>query len=250
MTEIFICRHTDRLDKSKEKDYWFKGKRIKENPWDSPLSSTGIYNSKRMADKLMKKTDMTTIKYLYSSPISRCMETAINIVEKVYKKTGHKIYIRVEYGLTEPLINFYTTVYFEGDKIKSIPIPEEKNGKKYYTKIDKKLYPSELKKKYKNYLDTKYKSCIDHKDVTGGSETINIKRAIKAIKKIIKKNTVIITHGTITYWAYQYICQNKPSLTMCPKKFTGRKNTGVMVGFKIQKGKIPGKLIYKPNNKY
>ena len=72
---------------------------------------------------------------------------------------------------------------------------------------------------------------------------------MKAIREIIKQNTVIITHGTIAYWAYQYITQNKPSLTAFPKYFGGSKNTSVMTGFRLNKGKIPGKNIYKPNNK-
>ena len=69
---------------------------------------------------------------------------------------------------------------------------------------------------------------------------------MKAVRKIIKHNTVIIiTHGIIAYWIYQYISQNKPLLTAFPKYFGGSKNTGVMTGFRINKGKI----IYKSNYK-
>ena len=68
----------------------------------------------------------------------------------------------------------------EKNKIKSIPIPEEKNGKKFLTKIDKKLYPLELKKKYKKYLDPKFniakQSVINYRNVIGGTEEINIER--------------------------------------------------------------------------
>lgn len=255
MTNIFVCRHSNRMDRSddsKEKEKWLKSKRYIENPWDSPLSELGIKNAKKMADRLMKYTDVTKIKYFYSSPISRCVETCINMINRIYEKTSHKIYIRIEYGLTESL-PMQVSIYFKKNKIKyDTPVPIKMNGIKYITKIDKKLYPKELEKKYKDYLDPKFniakQSIINYKDMNGGTQELNVERAMKAVKKIIKQNTVIMTHGKIVFWTYQYITQNKPNYNLYENKFAG-KNTSVMTGLKINKGKLPGKVIYKPNNK-
>jgi len=84
--------------------------------------------------------------------------------------------------------------------------------------------------------------------MNGGSLKLNVDRAIKAVKKIIKQNTVIVTHGKITFWTYQLLSQNKPDFNLYIKKFAGE-NTGVMTGFRMEKGKLPAKVIYKPNNK-
>lgn len=113
----------DRSDDSKEKKKWLKSKRYIENPWDSPLSELGIENAKKMADRLMKYTDVTKIKYFYSSPISRCVETTIHMINRIYEKTKHKIYIRIEYGLTRSLP-------------KNISIYNEKNRYEHIKPID------------------------------------------------------------------------------------------------------------------
>lgn len=103
--------------------------------------------------------------------------------------------------------------------------------------------------KYKDYLDQEFNiskhSIINYKDVNGGTEDRNIARVIKAIKEIIIQNTVIVTHGKIAFWIYQYILQNRTEYNK--NKFID-KDTSIMCGLRINEDKIPGEIIYKPNN--
>jgi hypothetical protein len=64
VTDVFIFRHSNRMDRSKnkkEQDKWLNSERYMENPWDSPLSKFGIKNTKKMVDRLMKHTNVTRV---------------------------------------------------------------------------------------------------------------------------------------------------------------------------------------------
>jgi len=89
MTKIYMVRHGDKLyDTQEGKDNWEVSARYKENSWDVPLSNTGKINSAKIGKELVKIGFDKEIKYLYSSPLTRCIETSIEII----KDMGQTIY--------------------------------------------------------------------------------------------------------------------------------------------------------------
>lgn len=91
---LYLIRHGDRLDYTKQGANKFKkSKRYKNNPHDTPLSASG----KKEIRKLSKNVLPENIDYIYSSPMTRCIETSIEIINTVNSKAK----IRIEYGLAE-----------------------------------------------------------------------------------------------------------------------------------------------------
>jgi hypothetical protein len=250
--QIFIFRHANRKDRSKDKkerDSWFKSKRYKENPWDIPLSKLGKKNTRQMAENLLKEIDdITEITYFSVSPISRCMETAIHMIDHIFILTKHKIKIRIEYGFTKSLESIEMS-YFENNSNYV-----EKNGIKYKTKIDSKLYPIALKKKYGSYLDKNFEkySVQNYKDMGITSRNVNIKRAIKAFKsRLGGKNQVVITHACISFWFYMYATQKipNPNRDLFTESFGGKSSVGIITGYEFVKKNVPAKVICRVHNK-
>lgn len=95
MTKLYIFRHSNKL--SKDNKEWIESERYKQNPWDKLLSNIGIKNCEFMAEQI--KLDNVII---YTSPLSRCIYTAINICKHLYNN-GIKCKIRVENGLSKIL---------------------------------------------------------------------------------------------------------------------------------------------------
>ena len=250
--KIFVFRHANRKDRASDKterDAWFNSKRYKENPWDMPLSELGKQNTHAMANNLMKQIDVTELRYFTVSPIARCMETAIHMIDYIFNTTKHRIKIRVEYGITEPLVSIDMT-YFEKNTIKGVQANYvERNGIKYKTKIDKKLYPKELKKKYSKYLDTDFESVQNYKDMGATSRNNNIKRSLKAFRRLTKNTQVVITHASIAFWFHMSTTQQKPnpSKDLFAECFGGKHSVGIMTGYEFTKNK-PAKVIYKTTN--
>ncbi len=95
---IVYIRHSERLD-IKNKKKWINSKRYKENQFDTPITKKGIKIAQDTTEKLIKK--MKDVDYIYSSPLTRCIQTSIIIKEIIKKKLNKDIKIRIEYGLTE-----------------------------------------------------------------------------------------------------------------------------------------------------
>lgn len=251
VNNIFVIRHSNRKDKDKdEKNEWLSSNRFKINKKDSPLSKFGIENCKNIANNLMKHTDVTKIKYFYSSPISRCVQTSFYVIDEINLKLGHKILLRIEYGLTDIDDQPYVETFsFNGNKIQSEPVKPPFGWK---TLIDKELYPTKLKKKYGKYLDPNYNmnkdSIINYKNVKKEPTIVQIRRNIKIFNKLKNKNTCLITHGFNCYIIYQYVLQKKSKQDILYNKFVGSKNVGVTTGYQNNSKKI--KIIEKPTNKF
>lgn len=245
---IFVIRHSNRMDKSEEeRKKWFESKRFMENKHDSPLSKLGIENCKNIADNLMKHTDVTKIKYFYVSPLTRCIQTAIHVIDRIEEKTNHKILIRIEYGFIDAL-HVIMNIYYENGRMKEETIPMEWGGRKYTSIVDKELYPKKLEKKYGKYMDKKYNSIVNHKNTTAGTQVQQMKRAVDTFKKIMKQNTVVITHGGMCHAINQFIVNKKTPYQQLYDKFVGSKNVGVTSGCHID-GKNK-KIIFKPSSKF
>lgn len=90
---ILISRHAARQDQGNDFK-WLKDYEL----FDTPLSKLGFCQSKQTAKKLTKY--LKTCQYFYSSPLSRCIQTATVIQKYAYSK-GLIIPIRIDYSLSE-----------------------------------------------------------------------------------------------------------------------------------------------------
>lgn len=86
---ICFIRHSERLD-SVDMQKWKKHERYNENEYDPVLSKNGKNIATNQLVKIMNdKYKGGHIDYIYSSPFSRCVETALQFkiyILKKYKK--------------------------------------------------------------------------------------------------------------------------------------------------------------------
>ena len=179
---IVTIKHSARLDKLHPEN-WKKSKRFKQNKFDPPLNrKIGEKVAKRAIHKLFE-TGFNKIKYIYSSPLTRCIQTALIIQKEIKKKFNQDIKIRIEYGLTELEID---KPIFKNDKFNY-------SNKNY---LDSELELDNIIKNYGDYFDTSYKSIIDFSEIKLEiSELPFYTRSIKVYQKIksqIKNENTII----------------------------------------------------------
>ena len=96
---IALIRHSERLDASNEKK-WRRSKRFKENIFDTPITKNGEKIAEKAINQLFN-SGYDKIDYLYSSPLTRCIQTSLVIQKEIKKNLGKDIKIRIEYGLVE-----------------------------------------------------------------------------------------------------------------------------------------------------
>lgn len=249
--EIWVIRHSMRLSWESPED-WENHPRFKENKYDIPISKNGFELAKKGAIELTKKSKALKnkeIKYIYCSPYTRCIQSALEIIKVVKEKFNYDIKLIIVYHLGEcawipPVITF------KGDKIKIQKPPI--NDIKKITAIDKKLEPESLKKTYKKYI---------HKTVGSSTETFSFdeqecKKMSKAILNIHKKEKgsyIIVGHLDTVKIAYKYFNQKNNSIpdiknsSQDPIK-GGPAGVNTIVGFKETDKEY--EMIYKPNNKF
>lgn len=98
---IYLVRHSVRQAAVDAKN-WVESTRFTENIYDDPITSAGVELAKDKALKLLEEDlPVDTIDYIYCSPMTRCIETALVMSLTIEAKTGKKLPIRVEYGLRE-----------------------------------------------------------------------------------------------------------------------------------------------------
>ena len=88
---IYLFRHSNKIS---SKD-WKNMTRSIDNPWDKPLSKLGIDNCVNMAKQITHDNLI-----IYTSPLSRCIETALHI-STYLEKINKKVIIRIENGLSK-----------------------------------------------------------------------------------------------------------------------------------------------------
>lgn len=250
--KILVGRHQHKL-KTENNSKWKTHPRYKENRLDTPLSKKGMINAKREGIEVVRMhkkgiINLFDTKYIYTSPLQRCVTTALEIIKVIEKELKYKMLIRLEYQLSEGQVSC-KIIRFEGLKaISVVPKYEVINGKKYYTEIDKKLKITNLFKLYDPYIDKGYKTTTNHK-IESGPE--NATRIIKCVNKIInqeKKFIIMIGHASILYHTYNYFLQLK-NVDGTRSMFNGdQERTGTLVGYEKKGDKY--KIIYKPNNSY
>ena len=235
--EIWIIRHGHRRD---YEPGWKKHPRYKENFRDTPLSKYGFELAEKSGFELVKKSKALKnkeIKYIYCSPYTRCIQTAIEIIKVVKKELKYDIKLIIVYKLGESgWWPKYEDIKINGDKIELDKVL-----------IDKKMKPNYLKKKYKKYISKIIGS--DIKDVTYDKELETMIKEIIKINNKEKDSYIIMGHLDTIKLAYKYYNQNK-KIEKNPKWATGdaSKHCNVIMGF-LENDK-DYKMIYKPNNNF
>ena len=238
----WIVRHSERIDFDIDK--WEKHKRFKENRFDSPITNKGKKIARQAGEEIIKNDkNIDDITYIYCSPFTRCIETALEIQKMLEKKLKKVILLRIEYGISET--NFIRYCYelqnFKELKNNKLVLNIDKNELIY---LDDKLKISNLLKVHKNKIDKSYKSFTKFKDMKylDSNPLKGWDKRMKAfghIWDLEKNNTyIIVSHGNAIKDGIGYILKNLD--------FKGIENFRweswcILTGFK------ENKLVYEPS---
>jgi phosphohistidine phosphatase SixA len=236
MKEIWILRHSHRRDYEPD---WNKHPRYKENNFDTPLSKYGFELAKKGAYEIIKRSKAlqnNNIKYIYCSPYTRCIQSAIEIIKEVKNKLNFDLKLIIVYDLGESgWWAKYDDYEFNGNKL---------NINKVL--IDLKMKPTGIKKRFKNYITKIIGKTI--KDVTYDKELETMTNAILNINNKEKNSYIIVGHLDTIRLGYKYFYQDKIKKKE-PKWATGgEKYVNTIMGFSEKNKKF--KMIYKPNYKF
>ena len=208
---IYLLRHAERIDQSKdlkEKESWNKSLRYKNNLYDIPLSLNGINQAYNNIGKILKnfKGDFD---YIYCSPMTRCVQSALQFQKYIFDNFKKMILIRVEYGLAVHLFK-ENEMFWLGSNIKL------QNDKFVVTKIfefiDKYLERDKIYKRYGNKrFDISYKGIMTREQINlEQTYTDSISSRIDTMKKIAlmvdkSKLTILCAHCETCHLAFNYI---------------------------------------------
>jgi broad specificity phosphatase PhoE len=184
--DVIYIRHGHRPaflpSKHPDKLAWYNSPRFRENYHDEPLTSIGIRETRRTALNLLKLINIDKFNYIYVSPFTRTMDTAVLISNTIYEKVGKRLPLRVEYGLHES----------PGLCASSLEKLQELSGDRV---LDHHLSWKQLQQRYHKYLDKEYISLIpDHR-------TSNPENYTATVKRIISEDThpIVVGHGGAAY---------------------------------------------------
>lgn len=214
--ELIYIRHGERPSMQYDNDIinkWKNSKRYKKNYLDEPLTDKGIIESFQTGINLVKLINIKNYDYIYSSPLERCMDTSIQIINAIKKQTGKELKIRIEYGLHETIrLDNKSYIIFDSDKIKQYypDIYYNSSQNKYIINIiDEELHFKNLIKKYGKYVDVNYNSFVsENKYKTIPKAILSIKYLINTLQNIIENNKyiIIVSHGGYNFvHSYYYL---------------------------------------------
>jgi hypothetical protein len=203
---ICFIRHSKRLDQENI-DLWLNSKRKSINPYDIPLASNGGEIAKKIIEKIL--SDYTgDFSYIYSSPITRCIQTSLEIQNFIQKKYNIKLLIRVEYGLCFTRCGC-CDLWFD---IGNVSFDGEYFQQKKIDFIDDMITNKNIYKKFgKKNFDTQYKSIVKknkiNKECSYIESITNRLDFINEFKKNVPKNkmTLMCTHCENLGLMYSYI---------------------------------------------
>ena len=220
---IYLLRHAERIDQSKdpkEKESWNKSQRYKNNLYDIPLSLNGVSQAYLNIGKILKnfKGDFD---YIYCSPMTRCVQTALQFQKYIFDNYQKLVLIRVEYGLSIHLFK-ENEMFWLGSNIKL------QNDKFVVTKIfefvDKYLQREKIYKRYGiKRFDSTYKGIVSREQINSEETyTYSISSRIDTMKKIAlmvdkSKLTLICAHCETCHLAFNYINKKWISTKDAPK---------------------------------
>jgi bisphosphoglycerate-dependent phosphoglycerate mutase len=239
---IFLLRHAERIDQSKdqkEKDIWNKSARCKTNLYDIPLSIGGISQAYNGIGKIIPKNYKGEFDYIYCSPLTRCIQTALQFQKYILDKFDKIVLVRIEYGLSIHMFK-ENEMFWMGSNIKLVG--DKFVVSKIFEFIDKYLDKEKIYKRYgAKRFDIGYKSFFSREQINlEQTYTDALATRIEAIKHIAKiadksKITLICAHCETCHLIYNYINRKWLSTKDAPKY----PHIG---GFKI--GVKPNKLVF------
>lgn len=223
MSIICLVRHGDRLD-SNNYDEWQSTPRYKENCHDTPLSELGF------AEILKHNGHIPKVDYIYSSPMTRCVQTALQL------QTFLNVPIRIEYGITEPgrVVDDGHSLpqIIEGQFVKLQSKYDEYNGKRLISNIDAKLFPDSIFDIWPQ-LDKSYTSFMRPQDHPFMEDLITYgNRMVKMINYFtnLHERVLLVGHSGLVIFGAQYLTGNANyfKLSQGPNA-GGKKHTGLLV---------------------
>jgi hypothetical protein len=240
---IYLLRHAERIDQSKdnkEKESWIKSMRFKTNLYDIPLSLNGVNQAYSGIAKVLKnyKGEFNPI---YCSPMTRCVQSALQFQKYILDKFKILVLIRIEYGLS---IHLYkeNEMFWMGTNIKLVG--DKFVVGKMFEFIDKYLDTDKIYKRYGvKRFDTQYNSIYSRDQINNEqtyTDAINIRiNTIKIISQMVDKSkiTIICAHCETCHLIYNYV--NKKWISAKDKDAP---KYGFISGLKL--GVKPSKLIF------
>lgn len=203
----FIVRHSERIDYAFP-NCWKKTLRYSQNRRDPYITNAGIDIAKKAAIKILKSIYKDKLKipdYIYCSPFTRCVETAIVISTLIEIYTDKKMRIRIENGLRECYINpiWYASLMDKHLTLKGI----QRRFSKHRLRFDFKYTPIH------SFEEMSYNSL---------NPITELKRPLDVISKIHNNNDgLVCTHGLNLLTLYTVTTNNKLSTFTENKKLTG-----------------------------
>lgn len=220
---IYLLRHAERMDQSKdakEKEAWAKSLRYKNNLYDIPLSLYGIAQAYNSIGKILKnfKGDFD---HIYCSPMTRCVQSALQFQKYILDKFGKMILVRIEYGLAVHLFKEYETFWL-GSNIKL-------QGDKFivtkmFEFVDKYLDRNKIYKRYGvKRFDTEYQGIMTREQINSEQTyTDALESRIFTIKQITamadkSKLTIICAHCETCHVVLNWINRKWTNTKDAPK---------------------------------
>jgi len=247
---LVYVRHGERpafTDSQKEIHKWKTSLRYKENKLDEPLTRRGKYESYLTGIEL-SKMKLRNIDYIYSSPMTRCIETSIAIIEAIKRTTGKILKIRIEYALCEreSLFSLNYLSFSENTIIAHERI--NPNIIIHNNVIDKELLRDNLIYKYSEYVDSTYESFVKDIDINKERPIIALLNYINVIEKITSENNnaMIVCHSGNPYVYLRYYLTkqrfNPSDLLDLYDKLDGKKSLNFVSVFTKRRNKWTCKL--------
>lgn len=217
-----IIRHGERMDATIGYNKWFElnsgpDKQPTRSFYDPPLTLKGRQNSYKTG-LFIGETFQLPIQYIYTSPFTRCIESALQISNAIQQLQDIPCLLRIEYGLAENLGTWHAY-------------------QKYYTKdsiiIDDIMSLEFILRRYPNRIDSGYHSVISRESVRNYEEPENafIRNSL-FYKNVIANHAkdqdiIIVTHASafmsfVIQWIpysnqFKYTIQDK-QLQIIPNK--------------------------------
>lgn len=246
MVKIVIMRHGSRTGYERVPDA-----RYEENEFDMQIGPLGFKESYEAGLNLMKQInfDDETEWIIYSSPLTRCIQTACEIKRAIPRLKTTKIC--VDYALTETIPGFETIHFTKSGKTESMHqnFFITSKGRKIKTPIDKLLTLKNIDKRFPHQIDTEY--VTDPKQnyfCSSLAEAGQLAAEWFAQKKFNKshQNILIISHMTQCLAMYAMLTPNRNITTHETCKFGGPKGTNFTTIYDTKKKK----LIYGPTRDF
>ena len=223
MSIICLVRHGDRLDTNNYEE-WQNSPRYKENSHDTPLSELGF------AEILKHKGHIPEVDFIYTSPMTRCVQTALQL------QSFLNVPIRLEYGITEPgrVIDDGHSLpeIIDGQFVKLQPRYDDNHGKRLISNIDPKLFPESIFEMWPQ-LDRSYQSYVRPQDHPFMEDLVSYgNRMVKMINHFssLHQRVVLVGHSGLVTFGAQYFTGNPSYFKLSQgANAGGRKHTGLLV---------------------